>query len=167
MISLYLLLLNLLVLPLDSQSRDCGMFLFRVEYQMFPMGYSCIVEIREECDGSYLFFQERERETTRTSKARMEQLILELEAIDTTKYNGLENLYLNDGMLIEYTYLTRDDHLFRHTLHLPAIKEEQIISIIEEMHVIELLESLAKETLGAEKLSEFFRHKEYYQIDRN
>lgn len=155
---------------LAQQSKeDCGLFLFRVEYYMYPFGEHYVFEVRNECEGDSLFFESNWLNWTLTKPEKVEVQISRkefrkfqklVEGIEKNNWNDCDNPYLLDGLTIGYSYIDKKGDLIRNEMILPSSDE----TIHEELMVFKALSDLGKKKFEPEILEQFQRYVKYYYI---
>lgn len=141
-------LVLLLLFPLVAHAQDCGDFAFSASYTSILANYQCEVSLFDHCDSFLLQIIIRDGglpAVSTTERIHLEQAIAfvkKIERIPTAEWNDLPNAYLCDGLLLDYSYISRQGYSYFGTLHLPVVKWEQVFAVEEEMRAIHTFQRL-------------------------
>ena len=173
MIRVFKYLLIFLLFPLAAQSqidKNCGVFLLRVEYIMARFSETYAFEIKNDCNKDVLVMEtnlfspyDKTSDTILLQKEEIQYFMTKTESISLTEWKESINIYLVDGLLITYTYISRNEDLFQNRIDLPKRTQEELDSVQAELKVFDYLVALAQEKFGDEVFKIFHEHMKHYR----
>lgn len=145
----------------QNQITDCGIFLFRADFEMFPIGKWYSFEIRNDCDGDFFMMTQKDLniyEKINVTGNMIPTFLKLLNGVSEKDFKDLDNPYLLDGMLITLTCIYPNEKLIKCVLHLPANPNE----FEQQKTILDYFLEMIKQSFEQERINPFFRYLDWY-----
>lgn len=151
-----------LLVPFLSCGQDCGYLFWQIQYQAFPSNYQLTISLSDECDVFKLIIDESDSFSTKEGvdtitlkNSIVAPFIRLLDHTSLSNLNSLENAYLNDGLYIDYFYVTRQEEVVAERLHFPIVNLESLLYMEEEIRLLHAFHSLYGQYLNMDQLRNY------------
>lgn len=149
-------------MPSVCQSQDCGFLEFEANYESHLANYILSAKLQDKCSSFHLILSHNlsvdrveVRDTFVLDNEEEKEFIRKLEYTDVDDLNSLDNLVLNDGLTIYYTYVSRQENIINERLRLPVVDIESLVYLEEELLILNEYYQLFSIYLSDEQIALF------------